>query len=105
MNDLLLEPRYTQLLLNLAKAYFSQPVRLVAYGSRAKGTAHAGSDLDLAVVACDENREIDSREFQQFRIAINESNIPILVQAFDYRRLPEAFRAAIDRDGIELVSA
>ncbi len=68
-----------------------------AYGSRVNGESHPGSDLDLALRGpsldpLPADRLLDLAE------AFEHSNIPILVQARDWARLPETFHREIERD-------
>ncbi|MEO7445719.1 MAG: nucleotidyltransferase domain-containing protein [Ferruginibacter sp.] len=66
-----------------------------AYGSRVNGTAHDSSDLDLVLRSHDgEKLPIDL--LVTVREKIQESNIPILVELFDWARLPESFRSNIE---------
>lgn len=66
-----------------------------AYGSRVSGEAHEGSDLDLV---------IRSNDLQKFPIAvyldlkdkIQQSTIPIVVELFDWARLPLSFQRNIE---------
>ena len=67
-----------------------------AYGSRITGESHEGSDLDL-VVRGPELKPLGDG-FYQLLEAIEESNIPILVRAHDWARLPEGFHREIERD-------
>ncbi len=65
-----------------------------AYGSRVNGDAHEGSDLDLVIRPKDlEKLPIES--LMSLKDAIRESNIPILVQLFDWARLPKQFHTNI----------
>ena len=67
-----------------------------AYGSRIRGESHAGSDLDL-VVRDPDLKPLDDGFFELLG-AIEQSNIPILVQAHDWARLPESYQQEIERD-------
>ena len=67
-----------------------------AYGSRITGESHEGSDLDLVVRG--PGLEPLGDGFFSLLEAIEESNIPILVQAHDWARLPESFHGEIRRD-------
>ena len=65
-----------------------------AYGSRVKGSNHAGSDLDLVVrniVALD----VPQRGIGPLRDAIEDSNIPFLIDLHDWALIPEHFRRQI----------
>jgi uncharacterized protein len=71
------------------------PFEVWAYGSRVSGEAHEGSDLDLV---------IRSQNLEKFPLSallglkekIQESNIPIVVELFDWARLPYSFHSSIE---------
>ena len=65
-----------------------------AYGSRVNGQSHDGSDLDLALRG--PNLEPLGYEYLELVEALEQSNIPILVQAHDWARLPESFHREIE---------
>jgi len=65
-----------------------------AYGSRLNGTAHKASDLDLVLRSPDLS-PIPWLALDDFVTALRESNIPILVEARDWARLPESFHREI----------
>ena len=67
-----------------------------AYGSRVNGWSHEASDLDLALRG--PNLEPLGNEYAELVGALEQSNIPILVQAHDWARLPESFHREIERD-------
>ncbi len=78
-----------------------------AYGSRVNvvcdevGRSHPGSDLDLALRSA--NLEpIPDALLREFNMALERSNIPILVQAHDWARLPESFHREINRKHVVL---
>lgn len=72
-----------------------------AYGSRVNGESHEASDLDLALRAPG-LRPIPSTDMEALREAFRESNIPIIVDARDWSRLPDAFRQEIERGYVSL---
>ena len=72
-----------------------------AYGSRVNGQAHEASDLDLVLRSPDLN-PIPMAALAEFLEALRESSIPILVDARDWARLPEAFHAEILRAYVEI---
>ncbi len=76
-------------------------VEVWAYGSRVNGRSHDGSDLDLALRGPDLN-EIPMGKLGEFEEAVRESNIPFLVEASDWARLPERFHREIERDHVVL---
>ena len=67
-----------------------------AYGSRINGMSHPGSDLDLVLRSPTLEQLGDG--YYDLVEAFQESNIPILIQAHDWARLPESFHREIERD-------
>ena len=65
-----------------------------AYGSRVNGDAHDGSDLDL-VVRTPDLQKMPVDVFLAIKEKIRESNIPIVVELFDWARLPDTFHIII----------
>ncbi len=66
-----------------------------AYGSRVTGEAHEGSDLDL-VIRSYNLQKLPLDVLQELKEKIQESNIPIVVELFDWARLPESFHGNIN---------
>ena len=91
---MLLKPKYRQMLLNIFSE-LTLPVEVWAYGSRVKGTAHDGSDLDLVIIASD-GKKIPIDILMELKEKIRDSNVPILVELFDWARLPESFHKNIE---------
>lgn len=79
-------------------------VEVWAYGSRVNGRSHDGSDLDLVLRGPD-LKEIPTGQLGDFEEAVRESNIPFLVEARDWTRLPERFHPEIEREYAVLVEA
>ena len=69
-----------------------------AYGSRVNGESHEGSDLDLVVRG--PKLEPLGGGFLNLVEAIEESDIPILVQVHDWARLPEGFQREIEQNHV-----
>ena len=67
-----------------------------AYGSRINGEAHEASDLDLVVKSFNDS----GKNLYELRELINDSDIPILVDIFDYDHLPESFQKEIEKNYI-----
>ncbi len=72
-------------------------VEVWAYGSRVNGRSHDGSDLDL-VLRGPGLEKLPIGCLMDFEEAVRESNIPFLVEARDWARLPEEFHREIERD-------
>ncbi len=98
---LLLAPRHRAAIEALLKEHLPD-VEVWAYGSRVNGRAHDGSDLDL-VLRASGLREIPDDRFADFKDALRDSNIPFLVEARDWARLPETFHREIERNYVVLV--
>lgn len=78
-------------------------VEVWAYGSRVTGQSHSGSDLDL-VLRGPGLAPIPSDTLRALKNALHDSNIPILVEAQDWARLPESFHREIEREYVPLIS-
>jgi len=76
---------------SIADDCFKIPFEIWAYGSRVNGDNHDTSDLDL-VIRADNLKPINWRDLLNFIEQIRESNIPIIIQVFDWVKLPENFR-------------
>ena len=79
-------------------------VEVWAYGSRVNGRSHDGSDLDLVLRSPDLS-PIDWDKLNALDEALKESNIPIIIEARDWTRLPESFHREIERNYIVLKPA
>ena len=71
------------------------PIEVWAYGSRVSGEAHEGSDLDLAV-RTKNLQKLPIDLLLALKEKIQQSNIPIVVELFDWARLPESFHRNIE---------
>lgn len=71
------------------------PFEVWAYGSRVSGSAHDGSDLDL-VIRPQKLDKLPIDIYMELKGKIKHSNIPILVDLFDWARLPESFHQNIE---------
>jgi len=81
-------------LCNLAQICFKSPVEIWAYGSCVNDDSHDASDLDL-VVRNEGLTPLNLDDLVTFKEHIQHSNIPILVQVFDWKRLPNSFHSNI----------
>jgi len=80
---------------------FLPGVEVWAYGSRVNGQSHDASDLDL-VLRAPALKPIPYRQLGDFTATLTDSNIPFLVEARDWARLPERFRREIERGYVVL---
>lgn len=95
MPKLDLNPTYLSLVRRIL-AEQAPDAEVWAYGSRITSTAHDGSDLDL--VARNPG-DLSQRQPDLFAIkeAFVESDLPILVDIFDWATLPDSFRREIEQ--------
>ncbi len=92
-NPLYLRDKDKQKLLQLLENYLPS-ISAWVYGSRIVGLAHDSSDLDLVLRSVDLT-PIPINELENFLEAINDSTIPILIEARDWARLPNSFHEEI----------
>jgi predicted nucleotidyltransferase len=87
-----LDPRYLALVKQiLAKHLPDQTVWV--YGSRVKGTAHDGSDLDLVILNKNENS--DPASLLALRKTFSESDLPILIDILNWSDIPDSYKKEI----------
>ena len=79
---------------DIAEKCFKTPIEIWAYGSRVNGDSHDASDLDL-VIRTDNLKSLAWRNLAAFQEQLRDSNIPILIQAFDWAKLPKSFHTNI----------
>ena len=93
MAELFIKPEYLKMLTDIFDSYCPNAV-IWAYGSRLKGDAHEGSDLDLVV------KDFNSKDAVLFELRelISESNVPFLVDINEFDRLPESFKDEIKKE-------
>ena len=91
-----LEDRHRKILENLFQKHLPD-VEVWAYGSRVNGESHDGSDLNL-VLRGPGLKRISSTQSLDIRTALTESNIPFLVEARDWTKLPKNFHEEIKKD-------
>ena len=98
-----LQLRHRRMLESLLREHLPD-VEVWAYGSRVTGRSHDGSDLDL-VLRGPGLGKIPVGQLADFEEAVRESNIPFLVEARDWARLPERFHAEIHSRHVVFVGA
>jgi predicted nucleotidyltransferase len=98
-----MKPRHLEELCRLIAAHLPGE-EVWAYGSRVTGTAHDTSDLDLVVRHPADLQLRQGAALWRLKEAISESNLPLLVELFDWAGLPGAFRENIARQHIVIHS-
>jgi predicted nucleotidyltransferase len=80
---------------------FIPGVEVWAYGSRVKFTARRNSDLDLVAFTTPAQR----RQVADLKDALDESNLPFLVDLHQWDDIPEKFHDIIRSDYVVLTKA
>jgi DNA polymerase sigma len=84
-----LSPQHLDQLQTLLTQYVPQ-ADVWAYGSRVTGGAHECSDLDL-VLRHHEDCSADVQGWAELKLALQESDLPLLVDVHRWWRIPESF--------------
>ncbi len=90
-----LQPQHLALLCQLLQQHLPQ-AEVWAYGSRVNGDGHEASDLDL-VVRQPADLTQETRQLDEMREALVESDLPIRVDLVDWARIPATFHREIER--------
>jgi predicted nucleotidyltransferase len=83
----------------LRAAGFEHDARFFVFGSRAKGTARQGSDLDIAVNL---GRPLSSNERHFLANELEESDLPYRVDIVDLQTVSPIFKKMIEEDMLAL---
>lgn len=97
MLNINLKPKHEQMLKDIFNNYCPH-AEIWAYGSRVSGDSHDGSDLDLAVI---DFHDAEKR-LSELRQILNDSNIPFLIDIFEFHKLPPSFQNEIRKKYIVL---
>lgn len=101
---MILREKDKQQLLSIATHTIHTPIEIWAFGSRVNGNAHDTSDLDL-VIRTKDLTPLSSVELNNFKHALEQSTIPILIQVLDWARIPNSFHQNILQQYIVLKRA
>ena len=91
-----MQPRHLAMLRDLLARHVPD-AEVWAYGSRVSGEAHEGSDLDI-VLRDPANLGAEIGGWVDMQEAVQESDLPMLVDVHDWAHLPAEFHRAIERD-------
>ena len=79
----------------ILRAHLPADATVWVFGSRAKGRARRGSDLDLAV---DAGRPLTWEEKSALAVAFEDSDLPWRVDVVDWRTIQPTFGKIIEKD-------
>ncbi len=98
---LAVEPRYLEKIKLLLQEHIPN-LEVWAFGSRVNGRSHEGSDLDL-VLRSPGLDEIPREQLSCVYRAFRKSDIPFLVEIYDWTQLPESFHREIEQGHVVLL--
>lgn len=96
MPKLDLPEKYRQQVIALIRAH-APHAEVWVYGSRVTGRGHDTSDLDLVLRNPEDLGRARLDELFALKAALEESDLPILVDVLDWAAIPQSFRDEIDR--------
>ena len=96
-----LPERYLLILLKLLQEHVPH-AEVWAYGSRVGGQSHDTSDLDLVLRDPADLNKSHFDELFSLKSALQESDLPILVDVLDWAAIPQSFRNEIERHHMRL---
>jgi len=88
--------RYKNIIMQIIRKHLPS-VKVMLYGSRARGDFSEGSDIDIAL---DAGKKIDTKIMNTIIDDIDESVIPINFDIVDFHKVSEKMRQEILKDGI-----
>jgi hypothetical protein len=97
MRKKILKDKYFNIIKNIILDYYSDDIKIILFGSRARGTNNNNSDYDICLISghCDNKRRISL-----INEKIENSAIPFKVDIVDYNILLDSFKEMIDNEGI-----
>lgn len=95
MKDNLTE-KYKHIIVPIIRKYVPD-VKIILYGSRARGDAGEGSDVDIAL---DAGYAIDNLIMSEIRGDLEESKLPICFDLVDFKKVSQDMQKEIVKDGI-----
>ena len=96
-----LPEHYLLILLKLLQEHVPH-AEVWAYGSRVSGQSHDTSDLDLVLRDPEDLSKSHFDELFSLKSALQESDLPILVDVLDWAAIPQSFRNEIERHHMRL---
>lgn len=72
-------------------------IKIILFGSRARGNFRSNSDIDLAL---DAGRKLELEELAQIRNIIEALNIPQMIDIADMYRVPSTLKEVILKEGL-----
>lgn len=80
----------------VVQAFKGEDVRIILFGSRARGNAHCTSDIDIGILP---SGKCDRKKITALRADLEEMNIPYTVDLVDLSIVSEDFRQKVLDEG------
>lgn len=97
----LTEEQYTLLKNLLIDKLKSYKARIFVFGSRARGTNHPFSDIDIFYIE-HPTQKISNEDLSVIKENLEESNLPIKVDLVKHEDLAKSYLPGIEKDKIEI---
>jgi predicted nucleotidyltransferase len=99
MDKLALTASELALIKGILKEQLGPGMKVIAFGSRVRGTWRKSSDLDLAIVT---KIPLEMSIRSKLEFGFSESDLPFRVDVVDMSTVEPAFAAVIEREGVVL---
>lgn len=94
-----IKPQHLKIVQDIVRICLPAESKIYVVGSRVKGKAQKGSDLDLAI---DAKRALTQEERNKLAVAFTESDLPYTVDCIDMRDISENFKASLRKHKLPL---
>jgi predicted nucleotidyltransferase len=88
--------KYKNIILPIIESYLPN-VKIILYGSRARGDSREGSDIDIAL---DAGETIEDTLVNNIIWDLEDSDLPIFFDIVDFTKMSEDMKTNILKDGI-----
>jgi predicted nucleotidyltransferase len=95
-NSEVLELSIRKVKMAVLEAFENEDVRIILFGSRARGNAHRTSDIDIGILPFG---EFDRKKLTALRAEFEDMNIPYTVDLVDLSAVSEDFRQKVLDEG------
>lgn len=91
-----INPKYKNEVIKAVEYHFPH-AKIILFGSRARGTAKEGSDIDIAI---DNKEPVPLLEIPRIKATMENLTIPLMVDVVDLHRIPVELKNLILAEGI-----
>lgn len=91
-----IKPEYKKEIIHAVEYHFPH-AKIILFGSRARGTAQSGADVDIAI---DTGAAIHPRELVRMKATFENLNTPLMVDIVDLHSITPELKQLILKEGI-----